>query len=161
MCLGFGFWWHIWVVLGLNTGRGNFLNFFVCGSNDFLMQKVYLLRLMWVYVGLRMLALILIGPQSLGHFCLSYRPLLPIGQRKVTNTAPTTLSAGQATNHAIHFYQCTIILHLWLAGMGQNKQQTLLNQRYLVNRNKYTFCTIKTSEPRNNLKTSCVPYFNL
>ncbi len=24
---GFGFWWHVWLVLGLNRGRGQFLNF--------------------------------------------------------------------------------------------------------------------------------------
>ncbi len=26
---GFGFWWHIWVVLGLNRGRGQFYIFFL------------------------------------------------------------------------------------------------------------------------------------
>ncbi len=24
---GFGFWWHVWLVLGLNRGRGHFFNF--------------------------------------------------------------------------------------------------------------------------------------
>jgi hypothetical protein len=48
---GFGFWWHVWLVLGLNRGWGHFLNFL-----DFSTQKVYFLRLMRVFVGLVMLA---------------------------------------------------------------------------------------------------------
>ncbi len=63
--------------------------------------------------------------RGLGHF-FRHRPLLPIGwktvqilrrrRRKMTNTAPTTLSAIQAASQST-FYQCTIILDLWLAGM--------------------------------------------
>jgi hypothetical protein len=41
--------------LGLNKGRGWFLNF-LGGSNDFKMQKVYLLRLMPFCVGLTMVS---------------------------------------------------------------------------------------------------------
>jgi hypothetical protein len=33
---GFGFWWHVWLVLGLNRVRAQF---FLC-SNDFITQKV-------------------------------------------------------------------------------------------------------------------------
>ena len=35
---GFGFWWHVWIVLGLNRGAGPFLKFFRC-SNEFILQK--------------------------------------------------------------------------------------------------------------------------
>jgi hypothetical protein len=74
---------------------------------------------MRVCIGLTMLAasrrvlnqvsLLLIGQQELGHF-FRYRPLLPIGwrtvqivpqrRRKMTSTAPTTLSAKQAAGQA-------------------------------------------------------------
>ncbi len=45
---GFGFWWHVWLVLGLNRGQGQFLNFIT--------QKVYFSLLMRVFVGLILLA---------------------------------------------------------------------------------------------------------
>jgi hypothetical protein len=44
----------MYIVLGLNRGQVHFLNFLMC-SNDFILQKVYFLRLMRVYVGLIML----------------------------------------------------------------------------------------------------------
>jgi hypothetical protein len=54
-------------------------------------------------------SLLLIGQQDLGHF-FGYRPLLPIGRRivqilcqrwrKTANTAPTTLSAIQASSQS-------------------------------------------------------------
>jgi hypothetical protein len=47
--------WQKFAELGLSTGRGWFLNF-VGGSDDFLMQKVYLLRLMQLWVGFIMLS---------------------------------------------------------------------------------------------------------
>ena len=54
---GFGFWWHVSLVLGLNTVEDGviFEIFFRC-SNDFKSHKVYFSRLMGVYVGLIMLA---------------------------------------------------------------------------------------------------------
>ncbi len=52
---GFDFWWHVWLVLGLNCERGHFFKFFGC-SNDFIMQKVYCPRLLRVYVCLSMLS---------------------------------------------------------------------------------------------------------
>jgi hypothetical protein len=58
-------------------------------------------------VNLIQVSLLFIGQQGLGHFFM-YRPLLPIGwrivqilrirRRKTTNTAPTTLSAIQASS---------------------------------------------------------------
>ncbi len=58
---GFGFWWHVWLILGLNRGQGHFF-FFMC-SIDFIFQKEYFSRLMWVYVGLILLA---------AYFCHSF-----------------------------------------------------------------------------------------
>ena len=37
---GFGFWWHVWLVLGLNRRRGHFGKFFFSCLKDFLTQKV-------------------------------------------------------------------------------------------------------------------------
>jgi hypothetical protein len=58
-------------------------------------------------------SLILTGQQGLGHF-FRYRPLLPNGWRtvqivrhrrkKMTNTAPTTLSAIQAAGQSTFIY---------------------------------------------------------
>ncbi len=55
------------------------------------------------------ISLLLIGQQGLGDF-FRYRPLFPIGwrivqilrqrRRKTTNTAPTTLNAGQAASQS-------------------------------------------------------------
>ncbi len=51
---GLGFWCHVWLVLGLNRGRDNLLNF-LC-SDDFILKKVYFSRFRnWVaklqYIG--------------------------------------------------------------------------------------------------------------
>ncbi len=48
---------------------------------------------------------------------------------KTTNTAPTNCNTS---SKPIHFYQWTIIYHLWLAGMTKNKQLTLLSQGKLA-----------------------------
>ncbi len=78
---GSGFWWHVWLVLSLNWGRGNFFIFFKV-LQWFIMQKGYFLQLKQVYVGLKMflfqVSLLLFGQEGLGHF-FRYRPLLPIG----------------------------------------------------------------------------------
>ncbi len=52
---GFGFWWCVWLVLGLNRGRGPFFKYFSCSIN-FITQKVHFSRLMRIYVGLMMLS---------------------------------------------------------------------------------------------------------
>jgi hypothetical protein len=118
---GFGFWWHAWSVIGLNWGRGQFLNFFRYSKDFMCIKSVFLAvnaSLRWLNnvsgVYLVQVSLLLIGQQGLGHF-FRYRPLLPIGwrivqilhqrRRKTTNTAPITLSAS---SKPIHFYQCTI-----------------------------------------------------
>ncbi len=53
----------VWLVLGLNIGRGHFFKFFRC-SNDFISQKVYFLWLMRVYVDLIMLAAYFVIPAN-------------------------------------------------------------------------------------------------
>ncbi len=45
----------VWLVLGLNRGRGYCYIFFGC-SNDFILQKVYFSRLMRLYVRLIMVS---------------------------------------------------------------------------------------------------------
>jgi hypothetical protein len=107
------------------------------GSNDFITQKVYFLRLKRVCVGLIMLggvylvrfSFFFICQQGLGHF-FRYRPLLPIGWRivqilrqrwrKTTNTKPTILKCNTSSK-PINFY-CY-------------KQIKLLSQRKLAGRN--------------------------
>jgi hypothetical protein len=39
---GFGFWWHAWPVLGLNRGRGQFLNFKGSLTRDFRSQFFFM-----------------------------------------------------------------------------------------------------------------------
>ncbi len=83
---GFGFWWHVCLVLGFSRGRRHFVNFLGC-SNIFITQKVVLAvnaNLRWLTndsVGyLVHISFLLIGQQGLGHFFM-YRPLLLIGWR--------------------------------------------------------------------------------
>ncbi len=90
--------------------------FFRC-SNDFITQKV-----LGDNEDLVQVSLILIDQQGLGHFFGYHRPLLPTGWRIVqilrqrprikTNIVPATLSAIKEASQLIHFYQCTIVLHL-------------------------------------------------
>ncbi len=114
---------NVWLVLGLNRGRGHFLNFLVASMILLYNAKSVFLAvnasLRWLNnvsgVYLVQVSLILIGQRG-----IRYQPLLPIGwrtvqivrqrKRKIINTAPTTLSAILAAS-AIHFYQCTNILH--------------------------------------------------
>ncbi len=51
------------------------------------------------------------------------------------------------------FYQCTIILNFWLAVMT--------NTQTLINREKYSFCIIKSFEYLKNVKNSPVLYLGL
>jgi hypothetical protein len=81
-------------------------------------------------------SLLLIGQQDSGHF-FRYRPLLPVGwkmylqiilqqERKMVNTAPTTLSAIQAASQSIlsmHNYTPLVI-----SGNDKNKPLTLFSQ---------------------------------
>jgi hypothetical protein len=82
---GFGFWGHVWLVLGLNREPGHWKKFFRC-SNDFIMQKIYFSQLTLSLhllnnvrgVYLVQVFLLFIGQQSLRHF-FRHRPLLPVG----------------------------------------------------------------------------------
>jgi hypothetical protein len=81
-------------------------------------------------------SLLLIGQQGLGDF-FRYRPLLSIGyrivqilrqrRRKTTNTAPTTLSAIQASSQSNFIYTSLVI-----SRNNKNKQLKLLSQRKLA-----------------------------
>ncbi len=72
---GFGFWCHVWLVLGLNRGQGHFLNFFSCSVLKWFYnaKSVFFAinaSLLWlnndVGVYLVQVSLLLIGQQGLG-----------------------------------------------------------------------------------------------
>ncbi len=106
---GFGFWWHVWLVLGLIRVAAIFkffrcFNFFLYAKSVFLLVNASLLWLNNVSgVYLTLVSLLLIGQQGSVDFFWC-RFLLPIGWRTVqilrqcrkitTNTAPSTLSAS-------------------------------------------------------------------
>jgi hypothetical protein len=58
---------------------------------------------------------------------------------------------------ALHSALCNYT-PLVIRGIDKNKQLTIAKPMLTgINRNKYTFCIIKSSEPINNSKTSRVP----
>ncbi len=99
--MDFGFWWHVWLVLGLNRERGSFLGIFLLlrwfynANSAFLAVNV---SLRWIdnVSGMYIFqdSWLLIGQQGLIYF-FRYRPLLPIVCYCKTSSNP------------IHFYQWT------------------------------------------------------
>ncbi len=136
----FGFRWHVWLVQGLNRGRGQFLNLYL--DKWFYNSKCVFLAvnasLRWlnnvVGVYLVQVSWLLIGQQGLLDF-FRYRPLLPIGwrnveilrqrRRKTTNTAPTTLSAIQAASQYT-FVNTQLYSTLVISRNDKNKQLTVI-----------------------------------
>ncbi len=60
----------------------------------------------------------------------------------------------QAALHSTLFNYTPLVI----GGTDKNKQLTIIKPTQTgINRNKYTFCTIKSLEPIKNLKTSRVP----
>ncbi len=124
-------------------------------SIDFIMQKVYFSRFMWVCtawlynvngVYLVQISLLLIGQQGLGHF-LRYRSLLPIGWRIVQIFTPT-----RAPGENDKIKQITLLsqrkreMCKWLCKIGatakkiKNQARSLFMSRsiYLRNQNPKT-----------------------
>ncbi len=63
-------------------------------------------------------------------------------------------SKRQAAFHSALFNNTPLVIR----GTSNNKQLTIIKPKQTgINRNKYTFCTIKSLEPLKNSKTSCVP----
>ncbi len=178
---GFGFWGHACSVLGLNRGRGQFLSF-LGPPMIFEQKKGNFLRLMRVCVGFIMLAACTVLNPGLnpgflasywsagsGHF-FRYRPLLPIGwrivqilrqrRRKTTNTAPTTLTAIQASSQST-LINAQLYFICQFSRNDKNKQLTLLSQCKLALTAIKNFCIIKSPEHLKNVKTSCVPWLGL
>jgi hypothetical protein len=99
----FGFWCHIWLVLGLNRGLGHFKKFLggpmILNAKSGFLQSM---RLCWLNnvsgMSLVQVSLLLIGQQGLGHFFRS-RPLHPIGWRTVqTRVSFETTETGTETS---------------------------------------------------------------
>ena len=63
-------------------------------------------------------------------------------------------SKRQAALHSALFNNTLLVFR----GTSKNKQLTIIKPTQTgINRNKYTFCTVKSLEPLKNLKTSRVP----
>ncbi len=103
------------------------------------MKKVYFSQLRRAYVGIIMLAactksrfpcfLLVSRVWDISSGIGPYFPLagglckfVPQHQRKMTNSAATT-TLSAISSKPIHIYQCTLILHLWLAGHLKNKKK--------------------------------------
>ncbi len=126
----FGFWEHAWSVLGPNRGRGQFLNFFGApvifnAKSVFLafnaslhwpnnVSGVYLTRfpcfLLVTGFG-RFLQVSALASHWLDD-CANFTPMPEENDHYSANHSQCNTSSKP-----IHFYQWTIILHLWLAWM--------------------------------------------
>jgi hypothetical protein len=156
---------------GTNKGTRSF--FYFRFSNAFITQKVYFSRLKRVYIALimsaactwsRFLCFLLVS--MVWDFPSGIGPLLPISWnivqilrqwwRKTTNTAPTTLSAIQATSQST--FISAQLSQLLISRHDENKQLTLLCQRKLE---KYTFCVIDSLVHVKNLKNGSALYLGL
>jgi hypothetical protein len=75
-----------------------------------------------------------------------------------TNTAPTTLRAIQAASQSTFINEQIFSTSLVISRNDKNKQLTIIKPTQTgINRSKYNFCILKSSEPQKNLKNSCVP----
>ncbi len=153
--------------------QGTWLIFKFCrGSSGFITQKVYISRGKWPWLnnvsGVYLIqdSFLTIVKQGLIDFC-RYRFLLPIGwrsvpilrqrRRKTTNTAPTTLSATQASSQSPFINYTPLVI----SRSDKNKQLTLLSQRKLAITAVKNFLRYKIIGDLNNLKTSRVPQLGL
>jgi hypothetical protein len=140
-----GFWWHVWLVIGLNKGRGQFFKFF--GAPMILYCKKCILavnvRLPWlnkvVGVYLVQVSLLIIGQQGLEIFS-GIGPWFPLAgglckfYANARGTQPTQrqILFVQYKQQANPFQSTQNFTPLVIRRNDKNKQLTLLRQRKLA-----------------------------
>ncbi len=106
---GLGFWWHVWLVLGLNRGRGHFVNFAGTPTYDFIMQK-YFSRLMRACIGL----ILSLRINKSGLICRLYCTTVPLRLKPCffrPELVESTYLLYQATKNPFYLHVGRDIIH--------------------------------------------------
>jgi hypothetical protein len=102
----------------------------------------------------RQVSLVIFGQQGLGHFL---GILASHWLEDCANCTPTPEENDKYSTKK----NANPLLSLVISRNDKKTANIIKTKQTGINRNKYIFCTMKSSEPLKNLKTSRIPYLSL